>query len=265
MTGEGADELLGGYRWYQGEQRLRPYFRIPHAIRRLLAISPLVKSPEIKSMLQLGSPDFIQRFFLWQGAARLDQITRLLDTPAPRPFSEILYDQYRTELRGLHPFNQMLFIESRTRLVDYINFQVDRLSMSHSVEARPPFLDHLLWEFTCRLPSQMKLTPQENKYLLRLGLQNLLPQPVIQRRKKGLSSPNISWWRTNKLPDWAEEVLLPGALIEAGYFNPSEVIRLRQAHQSGRENLQGLLTGILTTQIWHDIFIKGAYKMSSLN
>jgi len=262
MTGEGSDELLGGYPWYQGDQRLRPYFRIHPAIRRLLAQSPLVKSPDIKSLLQLGGPDIIQRFILWQRSPRPDQIARLLDTPPPRSLSEILYDQYGNDLKGLHPLDQMLFIESRTRLVDYINSQVDRLSMSHSVEARPPFLDHLLWEFTSRLPPELKLTQQENKYLLRLGMQDHLPKPVVWRRKKGLSSPMTSWWRASKLPDWAENLLQPGALSEAGYFKPSEVAHLLQVHKSGQANLSQQLTGILTTQIWHGLFIKGSHKKS---
>lgn len=260
MTGEGADELLGGYSWYQGDQRLRPYFRFHPLIRRLIALSPLVKSPDIKNILQFGSNDIIQRYILWQRSAAPDQIFQLLDTPAPISFSEILHDQYGNDVRSLHPFNQMLFIESRTRLVDYINFQVDRLSMSHSVEARPAFLDHLLWEFTNRLPPELKLTPKENKYLLRLGMQNRLPQQVVQRRKKGLSSPITSWWRSKRLPDWAEDLLQSEALTEAGYFRPTEVARLRQAHRTNQINLNRLLTGILTTQIWHDHFIKGSYK-----
>jgi asparagine synthase (glutamine-hydrolysing) len=256
MTGEGSDELLGGYPWYLGDQRLRPYFHISPAIRRLIAQSPLVRSSDIKRMLQFGSPDAIQRYILWQRPARSDQISRLLGIPAPTPFSEILHDQYRNDLRGLHPVDQMMFIESRTRLIDYINFQVDRLSMAYSVEARPAFLDHLLWEFTCQLPPQLKLTRQENKHLLRMGMQNYLPGPVVKRRKKGLSSPTASWWRSSKLPDWAEELLEPEALREAGYFTPSEVAHLLQAHRSAQMNLSRVLTGILTTQIWHNLFIK---------
>jgi asparagine synthase (glutamine-hydrolysing) len=258
MTGEGSDELLGGYPWYQGDQRLRPYFQINPAVRRLLAQSLLVKSPDVRSMLQYGSPDVIQRYIIWQRSARPEYIARLLDTTAPGPFSDLLHDQYASDLRGLHPIDQMLFIESRTRLVDYINFQVDRLSMSYSVEARPAFLDHLLWEFTCRLPPQLKLTRQENKHLLRLGMKNRLPGSVLQRRKKGLSSPITSWWRASKLPDWAEELLQPAALDAAGYFRPGEVGSLLRAHRSAQMNLSRMLTGILTTQIWHSLFIKGS-------
>jgi hypothetical protein len=71
-----------------------------------------------------------------------------------------------------------------------------------------------------------------------------------------------SWWRASKLPDWAENLLQPGALNEAGYFRPREVAHLFQAHKSGQANLSRLLTGILTTQIWHGLFIKGSHKKS---
>jgi asparagine synthase (glutamine-hydrolysing) len=264
MTGEGSDELLGGYSWYQSDQRVRPYLRLNPVLRRLLAQSPLVKSADIKSMLLYGTPDVIQRYILWQRSARTDQITRLLDIPAPKPFTEVLNDQYGNDLRGLHPLDQMSFIESRTRLVDYINFQVDRLSMSYSVEARPAFLDHVLWEFTNRLPPHLKLNPKENKHLLRLGMQNLLPEAVLRRRKKGLSSPITSWWRASKLPDWAEELLQPAALSEAGYFRPSELADLLHLHRSAQANLSRVLTCILTTQIWHNLFIKDSPNKSSI-
>ena len=258
MVGEGADELLGGYPWYRNDQRLRPYLRLHPFLRRLLAYSPLVRSADMKNMLLFGSMDTVQRYILWQRSSRPGQIARLLDMPAPPPFSDILYEQYKEDLRLLHPFDQMCFIESRTRLVDYINFQVDRVSMAHSVEARPAFLDHILWEYANQLPPNLKLTAHENKYLLRLGMRDRLPQQVVQRPKKGLSSPVAAWWRSKRLPDWAEEFVQPRNLVEAGYFDPTEVARLRQAHRANQGNFNRLLTCILTTQIWHEYLIRGA-------
>ncbi len=262
MVGEGADELLGGYSWFQSDRRIRPYLLLPPTLRHLLAQSPLVRSTDIRNILQWGGPDLIQRYIIWQRSPGPDQLARLLDMPTPAPLSEIWYEQYKKDLQSLHPFDQMCFLESRTRLVDYINFQVDRISMSHSVEARPVYLDHLLWEYTNQLPPHLKLTSQENKHLLRLGMQERLPQQVLQRRKKGLSSPVTAWWRSKRLPDWAEELMQPSAITEIGYFRPSEVDRLRQAHRTGQNNFSRLLTGILTTQIWHNSFIKGANKQN---
>jgi asparagine synthase (glutamine-hydrolysing) len=140
-------------------------------------------------------------------------------------------------------------------MIDFINFEVDRMSMAHSVEARPPFLDHPLWEFCAALPPDCKLSPNGNKLLLRLGMQGRLPAAVLNQPKRGLATPHAEWWRADRLPAWAEDGLHPTALAEAGYFHESEVARLRHLHRSGRADTSRLLTGVLTTQLWHDEFI----------
>ncbi len=256
MTGEGADELLGGYPWYRFDERVQPILNLGSPISVLLSRSPLVTSPDIRRVLQFGSPDVIQRFVMWQRGSPTDQISNLLISPQFSPYHEVLQAEYGHAIQGLHPFHQMLFIESRTRLVDFINFQLDRMSMAHSVEARPVYLDHLLWEFTANLPPQYKLAAKFNKYLLRFGMRNHLPKSVIERPKKGLVAPQGSWWRKPRLPDWAEECLTSSSLTNAGYFFPDEVTRLRKLHLSGQANHSTPLTNVLTTQLWHNLFIR---------
>jgi asparagine synthase (glutamine-hydrolysing) len=82
-----------------------------------------------------------------------------------------------------------------------------------------------------------------------------LPETTRQRPKKGLATPHSTWWCSDQLPAWAEEALHPAALQETGYFNPATVAHLRQKHQNGRANHSRLLTGILTSQLWHDQFL----------
>ena len=251
MTGEGADELLGGYSWYQGDWRISPYLRFPRWLRGWL--KPVLSSNHnsLRNIFVEGTADPIQRFLLWQRVADGKQIEALF-VVQPRSYC---LDLYRDVLGGrcerLHPFDQFLLIESQTRLVNYINLRLDHLSMIHSVEVRPPFLDHLLWEFAARLPPDVKLSRQGNKYLLRLGMQDRLPATIRSRPKRGLTAPMTGWWRAKRLPDWSEEVLTPSALKESGYFNVEEVQRLRGIHQSGQVNMARLLSGILNTQLWH--------------
>jgi asparagine synthase (glutamine-hydrolysing) len=165
--------------------------------------------------------------------------------------SEVERDSVR---KDLDPLDQFLMLDSSTRMIDFINFEVDRMSMASSVEARPPFLDHELWEFCAGLPPEYKLNPTSNKRLLRLGLNGRLPASVAQRPKRGLAAPHAAWWRSERLPAWAEEYLHPSALARAGYFDAAEVARLRDAHRSGRNDLSRLLMGVLTTQLWHTEF-----------
>jgi asparagine synthase (glutamine-hydrolysing) len=141
-------------------------------------------------------------------------------------------------------------------MIDFINFEVDRMSMANSVEARPPFLDHELWEFCASLPPECKLSPNGNKLLLREGMTGRLPPVVVSQPKRGLAAPHAEWWRGSRLPAWAEEALHPTALDVTGYFNPAEVIRLRDLHRSGRADTSRLLTGVLTTQLWYQEFLK---------
>ena len=140
-------------------------------------------------------------------------------------------------------------------MIDFINFEVDRMSMANSVEARPPFLDHQLWEFCANLPPDCKLSPNGNKLLLREGMKGRLPPTVLNQPKRGLAAPHAEWWRSERLPAWAEEALHPTALRETGYFNAAEVARLRDAHHSRRAEASRLLTGVLTTQLWHEAFM----------
>jgi asparagine synthase (glutamine-hydrolysing) len=251
MTGEGADELLGGYPWYQGDRRISPCLRFPSWLRGWLKPVLLSNHNSMLNVFVEGTSDPIQRFLLWQRVADRKQIEALF-VGQPHTYCLDLYrDVLGSRCEGLHPFDQFLLIESQTRLVNIINLRVDHLSMIHSVEVRPPLLDHSLWEFAARLPPEVKLSGRGNKYLLRLGMRDRLPDTIRKRPKRGLTAPLTGWWRVKRLPDWGEEVLTPSALKNSGYFKVEEVQRLRGIHQSGKANMARLLTGVLNTQIWH--------------
>ncbi len=251
LTGEGADELLGGYHWFDGDRRIRPLLALPRPLRRLLSLLPANASEAGRRVLQNGEENPLDRFFLWQRVAAPEVIQNLFNEPDPCPSIPKLPEGLAQRLNGRHPLNQFLLLETQTRMVDFINFEIDRMSMANSVEARPPFLDHRLWEFCAQLPPNFKLKPGMNKFLLRKGMEGILPATVLKRPKKGLSTPHARWWRKEQLPVWAEEQLRPAALKDSGYFNPKFVNQLRQEHQSGKTDFSRVLTGVLTTQLWH--------------
>lgn len=255
MTGEGADELLGGYHWFDGDRRVRSLLGIPQPLRQLIARAPLPASPAARRVIAHGTRDTLQRYLLWQQVGDAKQIQSLFN------YSTFTLNGIRSEwAKGLdhahHPLDQFLYLESQTRMIDFINFEVDRMSMASSIEARPPFLDHLLWEFCAQLPPEYKLSPNGNKQLLREGMRGRLPDAVLQQPKRGLATPHAQWWRTDRLPDWAEECLQPSALAGTGYFNKAVVTRLRNVHRAGKTDVSRLLTGVLTTQLWHNEFIR---------
>lgn len=251
MTGEGADELLGGYHWFEGDRRARALLPLPRGVRRLLAGSPLPMSSAARRVLREGTWDPIERYTLWTQISDEAERLRLLNFPM-RDGHVPDFLALNPRLKGRHPLDQFLTLDAHTRMVDFINFEVDRMSMRHSVEARPPFLDHLLWEFTAKLPANLKLSRVRNKHLLRLAMQGHLPPQTIRQRKKGLAAPHAAWWRKPSLPAWAEECLSAPALKQTGFFHIEMVARLRDRHRTGQADHSRLLTGVLTTQLWAD-------------
>jgi asparagine synthase (glutamine-hydrolysing) len=258
LTGEGADELLGGYHWFQGDAQARLLLGWPAPLRALTAASSLPISAAGRRVLRSGEQDALRRYVLWQRPGGAEAEAAL--GPALRQAGWV--DEWEEGLadarRWVDPFRQFQYFEAQTRLVDFINFEVDRMSMAHSIEARVPFLDHELWEYAATLPSEWLIGQGSPKRLLRLAMRDRLPREILGRRKQGLAAPYASWLRRVKLPEWAEEALAAGALAEAGYFEPDVVGRLRREHQAGHADYGRVLMGVLSTQVWHRVFIEHA-------
>ncbi|MCL4295327.1 MAG: asparagine synthase (glutamine-hydrolyzing) [Anaerolineae bacterium] len=266
LTGEGADELLGGYHWHRGDALVRSMLAWPAALRRLLAASPLPMSAAARRVLSRGAQDIPTRYRDWleiggngyrqtilstEVTAELSRANGARASLIPAHWAEIVGD-----LPNEVPLHQTTWLESQTRMVDFINFEVDKMSMASSIEARVPYLDHCLWEFCATLPAHFKLKGGTEKHLLRRATQRLLPEATRTRRKKGLASPYAQWLRAARFPGWAEAALSPQALRQTGLFDAAAVQGLRRAHQAGQPHLGPLLMGVLSTQVWYDSFIR---------
>lgn len=262
LTGEGADELLGGYHWHQGDAALRPLLGLPVGLRRLLAASPLPMSAAARRVLRQGARDVASRYQHWlaleSGGFRQRLLSvglrRALDRNGPENPLLSGWSGRLSDLAASPALHQALGLETQTRLADFINFEVDKMSMAHSVEARVPFLDHKLWEFCAGLPAHYKLRGGVNKLLLRRAARRLLPEPTRTRRKQGLAAPYAGWLALPRLADWAEAALSPPSIKRAGLFDPAVVAELRRAHQAGAPQLGPLLMAVLSSQVWADCF-----------
>ncbi len=263
LTGEGADELLGGYHWHRGDALVRPLLALPEPVRRFIANSPLPMSAAARRVLARGATEISSRYRDWLEVGGQGFRRKLLAPALTRALSrdngEAIWYRWADKLVSCQTaaaLHQTLWLEAQTRLVDFINFEVDKLSMAHSIEARVPFLDHKLWEFCAALPAHYKLKGRTEKYLLRQATQNLLPEATRTRSKKGLAAPYAVWLKAKRLPEWAESNLSAAALQHTGLFNPDQVQRLRHAHQAGQPDLGPLLMGVLSTQVWYHHFVR---------
>ena len=148
-------------------------------------------------------------------------------------------------------------------MVDFILHRLDRHSMSHSVEARVPFLDHEFVELCCKIPPSLKMKYLKEKYILRKAMMNYLPKVIVKRKKHPLQAPGASWLQ-NDLPEFVTEMLSKERIKEKGYFDFKVIDEMLKAHRGGRKNYTQELIGCLSVQICDEYFVKGRYPEKSL-
>jgi asparagine synthase (glutamine-hydrolysing) len=274
MTGEGADELLGGYSWHRSGFLERALSRLPLSVRNAFgggtglprlgrASRNLVRSirgvptqvhERYLSLIRTAHPDLARSVF----SARVE--SELVAGAAPSILDA--WSEWMPCVEGRSEFDQMLWIQSRTRMPDYINHGLDRMSMAHSVEARPPFLDHKLWEFCASIPTGLKLRNSTEKFLLREAGRNLIPEAARVRPKAPLQVPYPRWVAQPRLPEWAEAALGAERLRTTGLFDAAVVTGLRREVQAGVPRKATLLMSVLSVQVWAHMFLESPLPRS---
>jgi asparagine synthase (glutamine-hydrolysing) len=268
LTGEGADELLGGYHWHQSGAVDRALSRLPLGLRRGLDAIPgaraLGRAGRTLVRYARGLPTATHRRYLHmactRGSHRMDSLlspgVRSVRAETEGIFEE--WERWLTHLGDQSDYEQILWIQSRTRLPDFIIHGVDRMSMAHSVEARPPFLDHTLWEFCASIPTGFKLRNATEKYLLREAGRGLIPEAARVRPKKPLQVPYTRWISQPRLPEWAEHALSPTQVAKTGLLDAGAVAELRRQVVAGDRSGTHMLMSALTLQTWAHMFIDSA-------
>ncbi len=261
LTGEGSDEIFGGYRWYRFEKLFQPFANLPLSARRLIASIPLLSKKWSRASRAFAAPSGMD----------LARYTRIIDNAPGRNnenlFSESLRDTQRLlpgteqplrlpeEFDRWSRFAQLQYLEINSRLPDYVTRSLDAASMAYGLEARVPFLDHELVELCARVPPELKMRGLREKHILRQALQGTLPAEILQRRKRGLSAPYWPW--QPGLPEFVEDALSESQLHSKGYFNAKQVRHMLEQHQNGREHFGKELLGVLSVQLWDDLFVRG--------
>ena len=253
LTGEGGDELFAGYLTYKANRYREIARRFPSALLRagLLAANHLPVSDDkisfeykVKRFLQgsLMTPERAHVF--WNGTFTDDEKKQLFRYADPNPLAAVLRD-----LRPGRGLGRFLEFDQQYYLVDDILYKVDRISMAHSLEVRPPFLDDRIVDFANRLPDNYKLRESQSKYVLRRLMEKKLPQSVLHRPKIGFDIPIHEWFR-GVLRALLLETLSEEAITSSHLFSWPYVRHLLDEHLERRANLGYHLWGLLVLFIW---------------
>jgi len=262
LTGEGADEVFGGYPWFQFDKLLRPLARLPLPVKRMLLLGSLFpkRFPRVSGMFLAGPEMNVDRYRTSVGWGRPAATHRVFSPDLRLRVANAQASGWELELPEAfarwHPFAQLQYYELNVRLPSFINHTLDRGSMARSVEARVPFLDHELVEFAARIPPSLKMKGLREKHILREAVADLLPREIADRKKRGLRAPTEAWLR-GPLPEFAAELFSERSLRRKGYFDPAGVQELLKEHRSGRSDWTYDLLGVLALQLWDEIFVQG--------
>ena len=257
LSGEGADELLGGYQTYLADRYRRALSRVPLRARRLaLALADHLPVSDAKIGFEYKLRRMLRGSFLppedahlfWNGTFSETEKKRLHLSNGYPPVSALL-DSLPDEAMASGYLNRYLWLDQTYYLPDDILYKCDRMSMAHALEVRPPFLDHRIVEFTARLPEHLKIRGSELKFLLRRTMRKKLPPEILTRRKEGFDIPAHDWLR-GVLRPLLLDTLTRQAVEQSGLFHWNEVQTLIRDHLDRRANLGYHLWGLLTLFLW---------------
>jgi len=276
LTGEGADEVFGGYDIFKEAKVRRFWARQPQSKWRPLLLRRLY--PYLGG-LQSQPAAYLEAFFRTGLDASDDPLfshlprfalTRRISQFYSRELRETingynplaeLRESLPREFNAWHPLSRAQYLETRCLLPGYIlSSQGDRVAMAHAVEGRFPFLDHRVVELGAALPPALKLNGLREKYVLRRALGRELPRSIVERPKQPYRAPDSESFLHAAAPQYVETLLAPEAIARAGYFEPAAVRRLvakcRKPHGAVSAGDNMAFMAVLSTQLLHSCYIQ---------
>jgi len=273
LSGDGADELFGGYnRYFWGPSIWKKIKWLPKGIRATASAALNVFSPkDWEDIFQKMGNSLPNRFKTPNPGDKLQRLAEVLSVADPQEMYLRLISHWKDPaalvLRSTEPHSlvtdpdqyldlpditrQMMYLDTVTYLPDDILVKLDRASMSVSLETRLPLLDHRLVEFAWQLPLSLKIRNGQGKWVLRQVLDKYLPRELVERPKAGFAIPIHAWLR-GPLREWTEALLDEHRLYNEGFFAPGPIRKKWTEHLSGKRNWQYHLWDVLMFQAWLD-------------
>jgi asparagine synthase (glutamine-hydrolysing) len=265
LSGDGGDEMFAGYNRYRLHMERQVFDKVPQPLRRFYRerIFPLLPQ-------NLRGRKFSYNISLpWQEryadaltfVSAFERDTALLT----KEFRDVILEsgdptqillRYFKEAPASDPVSQMIYVDTKTYLVEDILTKVDRMSMLTSLEVRVPILDHVFVEWVAGLGPEWKLRNGKQKYILRKLAERVgVPKSVLYRPKQGFALPMVHWMR-NELRELVQTILLEPRTLQRGYFDRKGITRLLDDHFSGRRDQSDCIWRLLIFELWHRNFLE---------
>ena len=256
LTGDGGDELFGGYTHYLTSRITRHTSWIPDIIKKgvFRNVCRLLPewSPGINILRHISCDEterFVQKYArgmsLLHNEIFSEELREKVGSTDPSPALICHLDK----VSGRDPLTKLLYLDTKMYLPSDILTKVDRMSMLTSLEARVPILDHSLVEFAATIPPEMKIKGMTTKYLLKKAAERLLPKEVIYRPKQGFAVP-INEWIKGEWSKMCEDLLLGERALARNNFNPKFLNRIMTEHRWGRRDHSHIIWTLMVLELW---------------
>jgi len=261
LTGEGSDELLGGYPKHVAERYAGAWQQLPRPLRTHL-LAPLVQRLPYRfrrvktAVAALDLAAAAERYPRWFGCLASEELRHLAVLPEPTEAGAAMADPPFTMDPGNTPLRRLLYFDQTSWLPDNLLERADRMTMAASLEARVPFLDHELMAWVSTLPDRWRVCGRRRKVILIEALGDILPSATLRRRKVGFRVPVNRWFRTT-LRDYLLDHLTSSRSRTRHYYRLPYLEAVVADHLAGRQNHEKLLWTLLNLELWHRRYLGG--------
>ncbi|SMQ83617.1 asparagine synthase (glutamine-hydrolysing) [Bacillus sp. OV166] len=259
LSGEGADELFGGYNIYHEPQSLEVFNKIPKVGKVLLKgiAGMMPEGMRGKSFIERGVTPMEERYI---GNAKMfmeEEKRELLNVYREGlDYTDITKSLY-AESRGYDPVDRMQYIDIHTWMRGDILLKADKMTMAHSLELRVPFLDKAVFEVASKIPTSLKTVHGTTKYILRKAAEGVVPAHVLDRKKLGFPVP-IRHWLKNEMNEWAKKIIRESNTDHL--INKSYVLQLLEDHCQGKADNSRKIWTVLMFMVWHQVYVEDVYS-----
>jgi len=258
LSGEGSDELFGGYNIYREPHDLRMFSKMPKPLLAILRYIARILPNGVKgkSFIERGTTPMEERYI---GNAKMfleAEKAKLMKNYNPNVNYLNITQPFYNETKGYNPVDRMQYIDIHTWLRGDILLKADKMTMAHSLELRVPFLDKEVFKVASGIPTSLKTANGTTKYILRKAAEGIVPEHVLNRKKLGFPVP-IRHWLKNEMYDWAV-----GIIKESGTdycINKQVVLDLLEDHRNNKADYSRKIWTVLVFMIWHAVYVEKKY------